>query len=618
MDRKSIILLVVCFVLLMLWYPVMNKLIPPTPVARLGTNAPALMSEATNFEPVPGPGPTSAEVAEVRRALPSPFTNTNVAEVLLEATNENARYTFTSYGGGLKFIELLQYPETVSSRLEKAASSPGVATLNTGATVPTLAVLAGSATLGDGVFTLSRTTNGVRAEKLLTNGLDVIKEFDLSSNYIVAARVWLQNRSSQPLNLPAQQWVVGTATALGARDNGSAVGVLWYDGAKSSEAGANYFSSRGIGCLPRTPPTEYRGGASNVVWVAAHNQFFTLAAMPQEAAQEVDVYPVMLPRSVTDGAATNAPPQQGYEAALVYPALTLAPMATFERGVYLYAGPKEYQTLARIAARFNNNIDLVMGYGGFIGFFSKSLLLAMNFVHRAMSLPYGWAIVAITVIIKVLYWPLTQASTRSMKRLQALQPQMNAIKEKYKDDQLKANQKVMEFMKENKVNPMGGCLPSVLQIPVFWGFYRMIQSAIELRGARFLWIADLSKPDTLLIIPSLGVIPVFGIPGVGLPVNLMPLIMGGTMLWQSHITPPSAGMDPAQAKMMRYMPLIFLLFLYNFSSGLTLYWTVSNLLTILQTKLTPAIPQAGPAAAVAKPTAPRKGSVLTQQAKKRK
>jgi YidC/Oxa1 family membrane protein insertase len=173
-----------------------------------------------------------------------------------------------------------------------------------------------------------------------------------------------------------------------------------------------------------------------------------------------------------------------------------------------------------------------------------------------------------------------------MKRMQALQPQMKALQEKYKDDPAKMNKKLMEFMKENKVSPMGGCLPMLLQIPVFIGFYTMIRSAIELRGVRFLWAQDLSRPDTVFVIPGLDWIPFFGVPGSGLPINPLPLIMGATMLWQARMTPPSPGMDPAQQKIMKYMPMIFMVFLYNFSAGLTLYWTVQNLLTIAQMKLT--------------------------------
>jgi YidC/Oxa1 family membrane protein insertase len=227
-------------------------------------------------------------------------------------------------------------------------------------------------------------------------------------------------------------------------------------------------------------------------------------------------------------------------------------------------------------------------------------------VHDVIGHSYGWAVVAITIIIKLLFWPLTAAGTRSMKRMQLMQPQMNALKAKYKDDPAKMNKKLMEFMKENKVSPVGGCLPMMVQLPVFFGFYRMIQSAIELRGASFLWVADLAKPDTLFVIPGLGFIPVIGTPE-GLPFNLLPTIYIATALWQSHLTPVSPGMDPTQQKMMRWMPLMFLIILYNFSSGLALYMTVQNLLTILQTKLT---------RTTAEPAAP--ASVLTPVSKKRK
>ncbi|HMD53029.1 MAG TPA: YidC/Oxa1 family membrane protein insertase, partial [Phycisphaerae bacterium] len=178
-------------------------------------------------------------------------------------------------------------------------------------------------------------------------------------------------------------------------------------------------------------------------------------------------------------------------------------------------------------------------------------------------------------LLRTIFWPLTAASMRSMKKMQALAPEVKALKEKYKDDQQKFTQKQMELWKKNNVSPMSGCLPMLIQTPVFIGFFTMLRSAIELRGAHFLWVADLSKPDTL-----------FMIPGLNFPFNLLPLLMGGAMLWQSHLQPPSPGMDPAQAKMMKYLPLMFLVFLYNYSAGLALYMTVNYLLTIVQTKLT--------------------------------
>ena len=265
--------------------------------------------------------------------------------------------------------------------------------------------------------------------------------------------------------------------------------------------------------------------------------------------------------------------------------MVVATNQVMDHGFEIFAGRKEYYTLSR-RGRY---LDSVMDLGGFFGFFAKGLLLSMNALH-ALGLAYGIAIIVITVIIKLLFWPLTKASTKSMKRMAALQPQMKALQEKYKDDPKKMNQKLMEFMKANKVNPLGGCLPMLLQIPVFFGFYKMLQSAIELRGAQFLWACDLSQPDTVMMIP-----------GFHFPVNPLPLIMGVTMLWQARLTPPSPGMDPVQQKIMKYMPMMFMVFLYNFSAGLTLYWTVQNLLTIAQMKLTK--DPSGPASSGAKPVA---------------
>jgi len=597
MDRKSIIVLVICFLLLFSWPLLVNKVFPPKPRPPGWTNPPAaIFPAATNQPPAMGtsvPAPATLEAPTPRWLV----ANTNEPERLEEITNANAHYTFSSYGGGLKLVELLQYPETILSRRERRTHTNRVATLNSFTPAPTLALLDGPAVEGDGIYTLTVSNNRVVAQKALTNGLTIVKEFELSTNYLVLASVRLENRSDQPLSLPIHEWFAGTATPMNPQDDGSAVGVTWYNGAKSQEVGASYFSSSGFACIPRTPPAEYRG--TNVIWAAAHNQFFALVTMPQDPAAEIIVRKVDLPRPSEEEISYRTVRQPvGYEAMLLYGPTNLAPHQSVERKAALFAGPKEYRTLATISGTFNNNVDLIMGYSGFFGFFSKGLLLGMNAIHNALGLSYGWAIIVITIIIKVVFWPLTQASTRSAKRMQALQPQIKALQEKYKDDPVKQQKKMMEFWKENKVNPMSGCLPTLIQMPVFIGFFYMIRSAIELRGASFLWVSDLSRPDTI-----------FYIPGINFPFNLLPLIMGATMLWQARLTPPSPGMDPTQAKIMRYMPLMFMVFLYNFSAGLTLYWTVQNLLSILQTKLTRTSTEThGPAQA----------AVLTPPTKKRK
>jgi YidC/Oxa1 family membrane protein insertase len=370
--------------------------------------------------------------------------------------------------------------------------------------------------------------------------------------------------------------------------------VEWYSGAKAQQVSEPWFANHAMGCglFPSNPRTNFQATQTNIVWAAVQNRFFTMATIlptnapaPQLLARRVNL-PAPSPAELAADpkAITN---QFGFQTAFLYPEGTLAADQTVERSFSVFAGPKEYKTLDKLAAQFHNDVDLVMGFGGFFGFFAKLLLLSMNGLH-AFGLSYGFTIVAITVIIKTAFWPLTQASTRSMKRMQALQPQIKALQEKYKDDAVKMQKKMSELWKEHKVNPAAGCLPMLIQLPIFFGFYTMLRSAIELRGASFLWACDLSQPDTVFIIPGLGFIPILGIPGVGFPLNPLPLIMGATQLWQMRLTPPSPGVDPMQQKLMQYMPLMFLFILYPYSSGMTLYWTVQNLLTIAQMKLTKA------------------------------
>ncbi|MHB8519583.1 MAG: membrane protein insertase YidC [Limisphaerales bacterium] len=594
MDRKSIVILILSFVVLMAWFPLMNKLYPPKPVPLTNDLSGASLPSGSNPQAVP-PSPrgrisdTLAPGAAPAVALP----RLAGPEVLLEVENDNARYIFTSHGGGLKLIKLKHYLESVACTRKEKTNPLDVATLNTEAPVPVLSLLGSEALEGDGVFTLSKrlTSTGtvVRAEKQLTNGLSVTKEFQFLTNYLIAATVRLESRAAQPVSVPPQEWVVGTATPISADDRALLMGVYWYNGTKAEHIGESWFQNRSFGCVPGTPRTTYLAGANNVAWAAVHNQFFVMAVVPETnaprvIARQVDLPPPSAAELAADSKAVLKP--FGFQTAFVYPELRLEPHQSVEKRFTIYAGPKEYNTLARIGERMGNNLDLLMDFGGFFGFFAKALLLSMNGL-RALGLPYGLAIIGITVIIKLLFWPLTQASTRSMKRMQALQPQMKALQEKYKEDPKKMNAKLMEFMKENKVSPLGGCLPMLLQIPVFFGFYRMLQTAIELRGASFLWACDLSRADT-----------VYQFPGLNFPVNPLPLMMGVTMLWQARMTPPSPGVDPMQQKMMKYMPLMFMVFLYNMSAGLTLYWTVQNLLTIAQMKLTKNEPgtKAGPVA----------------------
>lgn len=586
MDRKAIIVISVSVLLLAFWPSLMQRIFPPPPFKPGQTNTltAAVLSGGTNAILNAATQTLAAASLAVNTNAVAPIVRPGAPEQTLVISNSLARYTFTSHGGGLKSVELFKFPETVACNVKPGSGPQRLASLNSKAPIAALAILGDSTLQGDGLFALTAIPGGVRAEKRLPGELVVTKDFQIGSNYLIQSSVRLQNKSALPFNVPAQEFVAGTATPMGPLDDGSKVGFYWGHDQKVEHIANSWFRNAYMGCIPGTPRSLYQDGNTNVSWSAIHNQFFALATIPRDPAASVVGRELQLPAPTREELAevpnANLKPM-AYQTGLVYPPVTLAPNASIERQFSIYAGPKEYSILAKLAADFKFDLDQIMGFdqvlfGSFSGFFAKFLLLAMNGLHQ-LGIAYGLTIVVITVIIKLLFWPLTQASTRSMKRMQTLQPQLKALQERYKDDPAKLNKKMMEFWKENKVSPFGGCLPMLLQMPVFIGFFAMIQTAIELRGASFLWACDLTKPDTLFVLPLMG---------MSLPFNLMPLLMGGTMLWQARMQPAAPGMDPAQANMMKYMPLIFLFMLYNFSSGLTLYWTVQNLLSILQMKLT--------------------------------
>jgi YidC/Oxa1 family membrane protein insertase len=579
MDRKSLTVLIVAVALLFLLSPLVDKFFPPVPRKPGMTNQ---VASVTNTTTATSNATTSATSTNPEPTTPTP----SGPEKTLTVTNKALVWHFTSRGGGISLIEMLDYPAAIACARDVPAET-NFASVNTHARWPVLAVTGADSITGDNNYTLSQRGDSVVAEKTLPNGLRIIKQFQMVSNYLFTAKLRIENTKGTTLSLPENQVVIGTATPMATTDDPTTVGVFWYNGKKAEEVTDKYFANRTLGCFPGTPRSDYDNGAGNVDWAAVHNQFFTLAAIPDHSALSVRIHKYELPRTVTTNTAAL---NNGYETTLFYAPTNLPANSSIERTYTFYAGPKEYNRLAQIGQKFNNNLDLIMGFSGFFGFFSKLLLLSMNGLN-AIGLQYGLCIIAITVILKVLFWPLTHASTKSAKRMQMLMPQIKVIQDKYKDDPVKKNQKTMEFYKEHRVNPLGGCLPMVLQVPVFIGFYWMLRSAIELRGVHFLWACDLSQPDTVAFI-------------AGYPLNIFPLIMGVTMLWQSSLTPPSPGMDPSQQKIMRYMPLMFMFILYKMSAGLTLYWTVNNLLTIAQTKLTRA--SEPPTATPTAPMAPRK------------
>ena len=233
----------------------------------------------------------------------------------------------------------------------------------------------------------------------------------------------------------------------------------------------------------------------------------------------------------------------------------------------LYFGPKEIDRLKTL----HHHLAEAVNFGWFDPI-AKPLLYILKFFNRYFH-NYGVSIIVLTIIIKILFWPLTHKSQQSMKTMQKLQPKLKKLQEKYKDDKEKLNKELMQLYKTYKINPLGGCLPMLLQIPVFFALYKVLLQAIELRHAPFcLWINDLSAPDRLMIpgihIPLLGGIPV------------LTLLMGVSMFIQQKMSPSS--LDPMQSKMMLVLPVVFTVMFVNFPSGLVLYWLVNNILSIIQ------------------------------------
>ncbi len=296
--------------------------------------------------------------------------------------------------------------------------------------------------------------------------------------------------------------------------------------------------------------------AGTIHWVANEDPYFVSAVVPEKTGEST------LQLSLSDGDVLTT--------SYLDPSGPLPPRTARTLNYTLYFGPKNVDTLSQVGPALARIVDF-----GFFDIIAKPLLHAMKFIYRYIP-NYGVAIIIITFIVKLIFWPLSNRSYKSMSQMKRLQPKMAEIRAKYKDDKRMMNQELMNLYKIYKVNPLGGCLPMVLQIPVFFAFYKMLYQAIELRHAPFFWwINDLSAPDRLLRfdvhIPLMA--PPYGIP-------VLTVIMGASMFLQQKMSPPPG--DPTQAKMMMFMPIFFTFIFINFPSGLVLYWLVNNVLSMAQ------------------------------------
>ncbi len=371
----------------------------------------------------------------------------------------------------------------------------------------------------------------VRFSATTSTGLTVVKSYTFrSDSYQVDINVELINNGNQVnkglFNLSLLfPWFDGDS-GEGMQDMYSFVGALSFDGKE----------------LLEDDPDDLQKSAKiygeGIVWSGFSAKYFLTILSPLNSAKQVQV-------QMGDGYIENR---------FVSPFVTLEPgqKVTFDYASFI--GPKDYDLLKASGHQFEQAKDY-----GFFSILAKPLMHVLKFFYGFIG-NYGFAVILLTVCIKLVFWPLTQKSYKSMKGMQKLQPQMQKMREKYKNDKQRLNQEMMSFYKENKVNPLGGCLPMVIQIPVFFALYQVLLGAIELRHAPFIfWITDLSVKD---------------------PYYITPLIMGATMFVQQKMTPTN--MDPTQAKIMLMMPVVFTFMFLNFPAGLVVYWMVNNLLTILQ------------------------------------
>ena len=495
--------------------------------------------------------PAAAPKAEAPAAAPLPAPVTKIDPAAREITVETPLYTAVLHeqGGGFKSFILKGYnkEKKATSGAMQLVHADGVAEL------PMLFSLRGGAPGGLPLYRADQDKISVTAgagkatlvmQAALDGGLRIVRTlvFDPAS-YLIEDSYRVENQSAAPVAaLPA---VVLTNKPFAAENVASRYmfsgPVALVNGALSEVKGKKL--SEGAQTLQ-----------GEVGWTAYEDNYFICAVMPATKGN----------RTVALSAR-----EETVRTVLGEEAVTLAPAASQEFKYNLYFGPKKLSILKQV----NHDLARAINFGWFDAL-AKPMLWLLNFFYSFLG-NYGVAIILLTMLIKGAFWPIAQRGMKSMKNMQKLQPKVAKLKEKFKDDPQKMNQEMMALYKTYKVNPLGGCLPMVLQIPFFFALYKVLLMSIELRHAPFmLWINDLAAPDRLWVgfdIPFLHGIPV------------LTLLMGASMFLQQKMTPTTA--DPTQAKVMQMLPLIFTFMFINFASGLVLYWFVNNLLSILQQQL---------------------------------
>ena len=497
-----------------------------------------------------------------------------VPEEITTLTHDNVVFEFSNLGGGIRHAEFTNQQEVGDDKTNVRLNRFGDYLIG--------ALTAGPDKFVDGPYKLTKASD--REVEFLgktKDGLYVKKRWsfldddEAGSAYRLKLDLTLENAGSEPVDLGGLGLFMGSATALYQREWDQQTTVFYNKGGDFKKKHAGWFKKRDL--FEKDFEEAYYAGVSN--------QFFAsilTPAEPYDASMWAKKDMAKLPEAAGGGE------KRSLRAALSLPQEKLAADGGKKLLEYeLYLGPKDNGTLRALGQDRGN----VMDYGWF-GIISSPLNWLLNFLHDAIfthiadKWSWGLSIVALTFIIRGAMWPLQNKSTRSMKRMAKLQPEMAKLKEKYPDDPQKMQAEMMKLYREYNINPVGGCLPMLVQIPIFFGFYRMLQFAVELRQQGFLWVDDLSQPDTLHTFN----LP-FSLPFLGdqLPVNVLPIVMAATMVLQMALTPKTG--DKMQQRIFMLMPLIFFFFCYNFASALALYWTTSNIFAIGQMMINNRLPE---------------------------
>ncbi len=559
MDRKAWIVVLACIAALGLWQWAYVQYYAPTPEQlaeqrRAAESAHAAAAPATTPAAPAAATPVPAAVAPVAPAPAPPSAPRETRTV----TTGLADFRFTDDTGGIASVDLLDHLGENGAKV--------VLNLPQALPIGTLGEQAGTA-LGGFASVAPGAPNEAVFVRRQPDGLQIRKTYAVSEadqgrgDYVVNLTLDFTNEGATPLQRPGFYVSTGGAAPVHSTDMTMYTGFDWYRDGKATFTDVNWFNESSIpltGIELRAAQNFYEQKSDKIGWAAAKNQYFANIVAVTSGDPGTAVWARRL--DLLHGGDTEKK-VFGIEGALGLPGFALEPGQTKSWTFRIYTGPKDLGRLSKLG----QGEQEVMNFGIF-KWVSEILLYSMNALHGLLG-NFAAAIIALTIIIKALLWPLQNKATDSMRRMAALSPKMTELREKYKDDPTKMNQELMKLYKDYGVNPFSGCIPMLIQIPIFFGFYSMLGTAIELRNSSFLWVNDLSQPDTVGHI-------------FGFPVNILPILMALTMLWQMHITPKTG--DAVQQRMFMFMPLIFILFAYNFASALSLYWTTQNLISIIQ------------------------------------